>query len=263
MKLFLPLSPVILLLALSATQAQHPEKGPQQKIIDRVAFKQNIGEKLPTDIVFRNARGKPVELASLAPQRPVILLLAWFDCPHLCPTLLDQLAKATAALPFAASDYRVALVGIDPRATPADAAALTQRLRDRHGHIVDDWAVLTGTEKAIRSLAGRIGFHYSYDAQRDRYAHPAGLVVVAPGGTVSHYLLRIDAEQPDLRLALIDAGRGKLGSAVDRLLLRCYQFDPHSGRYNLAVIRLLQGAGALSVIALAVFLVRLRRRENS
>ncbi|MCW8127715.1 SCO family protein [Microbulbifer halophilus] len=263
MKAFSPLSPLILLLALSAAQAQHTEKGPQQKVLDSVRFEQNIGAALPADIVFRDARDKPVELASLAAQRPLILLLAWFDCPHLCPTLLEQLAKATAALPFDAGDYRVALVGIDPRTTPADARVLMKQLCDRHGRMIDNWTLLTGTEENIKKLADRIGFHYRYDAQRRSYAHPAGLVVVAPGGTVSHYLLRIEPEQPHLRLALIDAGRGKLGSAVDRLLLRCYQFDPHSGRYNLAVIRLLQGAGALSVIALAVFLVRLRGREKS
>lgn len=262
MKGLLALSTLLVLLALSAAQAQHTEKGPQQRILDRVAFTQNIGAALPEETLFRNPRGESVELASLAARRPLILLLAWFDCPHLCPTLLDQVARATAALPFDGGDYRVALVGIDPRATPANAAALARRLRQRHGQATADWEILTGEEKSIKKLAHRVGFHYHYDAERDSYAHPAGLVIVAPGGVISHYLLRIDAQQPDLRLALVDAGRGQLGSPVDRLLLRCYHFDPQSGRYNFAVIRLLQGTGVLSVIILAVLLVRLRRRER-
>ncbi|WP_250461802.1 SCO family protein [Microbulbifer litoralis] len=256
------LSPLFLLLALSPVQARplYSEQGPQQAVLDSVRFDQKIGAVLPPDTPFRNARGERVELTALAGERPLVLLLVWYDCPHLCPTLLEQLAKAAAALPFDPGDYSVALVGIDPRATPTDAADLARRLRERHGRTVDGWAVLTGTEKNIGTLADRIGFHYTYDARRDSYAHPAGLVVVAPGGTVSHYLLRIESR--DLRLALLEAGRGKLGSPVDQLLLRCYQFDPQGGRYNLAVMRLLQGAGAVSVVALAAMLVGLRRRER-
>lgn len=264
MKIIHPLSPLILLFALSAAQAQpqYTGKNPQQKILDRVAFTQNIGAALPRKTVFRNLRGEAIELTSLAAERPLILLLAWFDCPHLCPTLLDQLARATAALPFAASDYRVALVGIDPRATPASVTGLARRLRERHGRAISDWQFLTGDAAAIEKLARRIGFHYAYDAQRDSYAHPAGLVIVAPGGIISRYLLRIDPQKPDLRLALVDAGRGELGSPVDQLLLRCYQFDPHNGRYSFAVIRVLQITGGLFLLTMLALLFGLRRRER-
>lgn len=251
------IGPLLLLLA--------PVAGAQptaQKTLDAVAFKQRIGAPLPTTAKFRNTDGETVALAALAEQGPLILVLSWFECPHLCPMVLDQLAGAAGALPFAAGDYRVAVVSIDPRETPAEAEQLARRLRERHGQIASDWQLLTGSAAAIDNLADAVGFQYAYDAERDSYAHPAGLVVIATGGLVSRYLLRIERDAPDLRLALVDAGRGKLGSPVDQLLLRCYRFDPSNGRYSVAVMRLLQVAGGLSLLALGGLIVGLRRRER-
>ncbi|SDK36710.1 SCO family protein [Microbulbifer yueqingensis] len=263
MRVLRSLSPLVFLLALTAAQAEpRAADSPQQRILDQVAFDQRIGQSLPPSAAFRDAQGRVVELARLADGRPLLLVLAWFDCPHLCPTLLDQLAAATAALPFPATDYRVAVVNIDPRAGAPSGAALARRLARRHGEPLSGWYFLSGSAGGIRALADAVGFRYVYDAERDTYAHPAGLVVVAPGGTVNSYLLRLDALAPDLRLALVDAGRGRLGSPVDQLLLRCYQFDPHSGRYTLAVTRLLQVFGSLFVLGLAAYLLGLKRRRS-
>lgn len=250
----------LLLLSL-VIQAVAQPSSPQQQTLDRVAFEQRIGQPLPA-VHFLNARNENIELAALAQQKPLILVLSWFDCPHLCPMVLDRLAESASALPFAPDDYRVAVVSIDPRETPAQAAELLQRLSRRHGSIVDEWQLLTGVSAAIDTLAQAVGFHYTYDAARNSYAHPAGLVVVASGGPISRYLLRLDPAQPDLRLALVDAGRGRLGSPVDQLLLRCYHFDPQNGRYSFAVVRLLQIAGGLSVLALLALIVGLRRRDS-
>ncbi|WP_308364934.1 MULTISPECIES: SCO family protein [unclassified Microbulbifer] len=247
----------LLLLPVLAAEAQPTA----EKTLDAVAFNQRIGAPLPTT-AFRNANGEAMTLTALAEQGPLILVLSWFECPHLCPMVLDQLAGAAADLPFAAGDYRVAVVSIDPRETPAQAAQLARRLRERHGQIVSSWQLLTGGAAAVDTLADAVGFQYAYDAERDSYAHPAGLVVVATGGLVSRYLLRIERGQPDLRLALVDAGRGKLGSPVDQLLLRCYHFDPDTGRYSVAVMRLLQFGGGLSLFALGGLVIGLRRSER-
>jgi len=251
----------LLLLSL-AIQAIAQPSSPQQQTLDRVAFEQRIGQPLPA-VQFLNARNENIELARLAERKPLILALSWFNCPHLCPMLLDRLAESAGALPFAPGDYRVAVVSIDPRETPAQAAALLRRLRRRHGPVVDQWQLLTGNPAAIDKLAQAVGFHYAYDAARDSYAHPAGLVVVASGGPISRYLLRLEPSQPDLRLALVDAGQGRLGSPVDQLLLRCYHFDPQNGRYSFAAVRLLQIAGGLFVLALVALVVGLRRREQA
>lgn len=261
MNVFRPLASLALLLAVTGAPAQTTD-GPQQRLLDQVAFSQRIGQSLPQAARFRDARGNTVELGRLAAERPLVLVLAWFDCPHLCPTVLDHLARATAALPFDGDEYAVAVVNIDPRAGAASATGLADRLSRRHGRPLSGWHFLNGGAGQIRALANAVGFRYAYDAERDSYAHPAGLVIVAPGGVISSYLLRIEPEQPDLRLALVDAGNGRLGSAVDQLLLRCYHFDPQGGRYTLAVTRLLQVIGSLFVLAVAAYLVSLRRRRS-
>src|SRR5690606_1605423 len=125
--------------------------------------------------------GTPVRLGELA-DRPLVLMLAWFNCPNLCPMLLDRVAIATAGLPFATDAYRVVVVSIAPGEGSTDVRAVRERLRRTHGDTTDNWRLLTGEQSAIAALAQAIGFHYAYDAQRDRYAHPAGLVIVSPGG---------------------------------------------------------------------------------
>jgi protein SCO1/2 len=106
-----------------------------------------------------------------------------------------------------------------------------------------------------------VGFQYAYDQQDDRYAHPAGVVVVSPGGRINRYLFGLKPNTPDLKLGLLDASQGKLGSAVDQVVLRCYRFSPDSGQYNLAVVRLIQVVGSVFVVIMFGVIIWLWRRE--
>lgn len=234
----------------------------QRQILDAIAFEQHIGEILPANLRFREADGAPVQLGALTAGRPLVLILAWYSCPNLCSLVLDQVAVATSGLPFAADDYRVVVVSIAPAEGPADARRMRERLRGLHGVTIDNWHLLTGDKRAIDALAEAIGFHYVYDAERDRYAHPAGMVIVAPGGRISRYLFGLRPQSSDLRLALLDAGQGKLGSPVDQILLRCFRFDPETGQYSLAVMNVLRVAGGGTVLALGGLVFWLRRRER-
>lgn len=235
----------------------------QQDRLDSVAFTQRIGETLTTEGMFVNARDQPLSLPSLADDRPMILVMSWFNCPDLCPMVLDHLAVTTKDLGFPESGYQVAVVSIAPDETPGDARTLQRQLRQRHGEAVAGWQFLSGQARAIEATARSVGFNYSYDAERDRYAHPAGLVVIAPGGTISHYLFDIRPGIPDLKLALMEAAQGSLGNPVEQILLRCYRFDPETGQYNLAVIRLLQVVGGAFIGGLGVLIFFLRVRERS
>lgn len=234
----------------------------QQDRLESVAFVQRIGEPLTTEGRFVNANAEPLSLSALADDRPMIIVMSWFNCPDLCPMVLDHLAATTKDLGFPGSGYQVAVVSIAPDETPADARQLYQQLRQRHGETVTGWQFLSGEAKAIEATAQSVGFNYSYDAERDRYAHPAGLVVIATGGTISHYLFDIRPGIPDLKLALMEAAQGSLGSPVERVLLRCYRFDPETGQYNLAVIRLLQVVGGAFVggLGVLIFFLRVRKR---
>jgi protein SCO1/2 len=232
-----------------------------EKLLEDVAFQQRIGEPLPADALFRNSAGEPVRLSELAQGRPLLLLLSWFECPNLCPMMLEQLAESARALPFGPAEYKVAVVSIDPGESPAQARKVAQRMGQKYGSVTARWEFLSGEARAIDSVAGAVGFQYAYDQQDDRYAHPAGVVVVSPGGRINRYLFGLKPNTPDLKLGLLDASQGKLGSAVDQVVLRCYRFSPDSGQYNLAVVRLIQVVGSVFVVIMFGVIIWLWRRE--
>jgi protein SCO1/2 len=159
--------------------------------------------------------------------------------------------------------YVAVTVGIDPREGPADAAARKARLADGFPVARDGaWHFLTGTEGAVRRLAGAVGFRYTYDRAQDAYAHPTGIVVVTPTGEVSRYLFGMDYPARDVRLALVEASRGRLGGLTEHLLLACYRYDDKTGRYTPRVMAAVRAAGALTVLGMGFFLVLLRRAER-
>ncbi|SDL72146.1 protein SCO1/2 [Modicisalibacter muralis] len=238
-----------------------PEK--QQAMIEQVNYQQHIGAKLPSGLRFQDAEGNHLAFDSLIRDKPLILAMAWYNCPQLCPMLLDRIAAATENLPFDRDAYRVAVVSIAPDEGPADAQRIKHELHRRHGELTDGWHLLTGRKPAIDALANSLGFEYAYDEASGQYAHPAGLAIIAPGGTISQYLLGIRPATPDLRLALTKAGQGEIGSPVDRILLRCYRYDPETGEYTLAVMNLLRVAGGGTALALVGAVIWMRRREHS
>lgn len=233
-----------------------------EETLATVAFDQRIGSPLPRAALLSLEAGR-LTLAELSEDQPLVLVLSWFECPNLCPMVLDQLAAAARRLPFEPGDYQVAVVSIDPGEGAGEARTLKARLRAEHGAVVADWQFLWGDRQAIARLAETVGFRYAYDAADDRYAHPSGAVIATPGGRISHYLLQLRPEAPDLRLALMEASAGELGNPVQQALLRCYRFDPETGRYNLAVTRLVQVAGGVSLLGLSGLVFWLRRREVS
>lgn len=229
-----------------------------QQTLDAVDFKQRIGAQLPDDLQFVNAQGKKISLSTLSSDRPMVLAMVWYSCPSLCPMLLDQLARVTADLPFAANEYNLALVSIAPNETPAMARDLRERLRHEHGESVAAWHFLTGDKTQIDRLANAVGFEYAYDPEHGTYAHPAGLVVLEPGGRINRYLFGVDPDAPDVKLALLDAGKGELGNPVQQVLLRCYRYNPANGQYSVAIMEILQVVGVLFLIALVTLIVWVR-----
>lgn len=254
---------LLMLVALQAmAHSGHDAKTAEQRL-KQVAFEQRIGEPLPEDITFVDRHGEPITIGQLAGDKPMVLVMSWFDCPNLCPMLLGRLAEAAEKLSFGPDEYHVVTVSIDPGEGPGEARAVERRMASRNGELVANWRFLSGDQAAIDRLAEAVGFEYVYDAEHDRYAHPAGVVVIDPDGTINRYLFGIDPKAPDLRLALLDAGKGEVGSPVDQVVLRCYRFNVESGRYNLAVMRLLQASGGVFVGAMVVLFFWLRRRERS
>jgi protein SCO1 len=239
----------------------------QTKILDGVGFAQNLGAQAPMDASFRDETGKPVRLGDLFQGKPVVLALVYYKCPMLCTETLNGLVRALRALSFdAGKQFNLITVSFDPRETAELAAAKKSLYVERYGRAgaADGWSFLTGDEASIRRLAAAAGFRYAFDPNLDQYAHATGLVVLTPRGIISHYLYGVEYAAGDLRLALVEAAAGTIGSPVDRLLLYCYHYDPLTGKYGLLVTRVLRIAAALTVAFMAFMIFGLSaRREDS
>jgi protein SCO1/2 len=232
----------------------------RKKILDGVGFDQNLNAQLPMDLPFRDEAGRTVRFGELFQGKPVILVFVYYECPMLCTETLNGLVRAMRALSFdAGKQYNVVTVSFDPRETSALAAAKKKTYMERYGRPGDarGWFFLTGEASAIRRLTGASGFRYAFDADISQYAHATGLVVLTPHGRISRYLYGVEYAAGDLRLALVEAAEGTIGSPVDQFLLYCYHYDPLTGKYGLLVTRVLRMAGALTVVLMTAMIAGL------
>jgi len=230
-----------------------------------VGYDQRIGEQVPLDLAFRDEAGRNVRLGDYFDKKPVILVLAYYECPMLCDMVLQGVVTTLKPLTFdAGKEFDVVVASIDPGETPKMAAEQERKILARYGRAGGEagFHFLTGPQSSIDALTSAVGFRYVYERERDEYAHPAGLVMLTPGGRVSRYLFGIDFPPRDVRLGLIQSTEDKLGTAVDSLLLYCYHYNPAIGRYSTAVLNILRLAGGATVIGLAALVVVLRRRES-
>jgi protein SCO1/2 len=159
-------------------------------------------------------------------------------------------------------------VSFDPKETPALAAAKKRAYMlsyDKSEKGARGWHFLTGEEDAVRRLTEATGFRYAWDEETKQFAHPAGILVVAPDGTITHYLFGVEYSPRDLRLALVAAGRGEVGNPVDQVLLYCFQYDPERGRYSASILSILRLAGLTTVLAIAglITFVSIRGRRKA
>ncbi|HYC22388.1 MAG TPA: SCO family protein [Candidatus Bathyarchaeia archaeon] len=230
-----------------------------------VGFDQRLDEQVPLDLALRDESGAEVHLGDFFHGKPVVLSLAYFDCPMLCGVVLNGLAGALRTLSFdAGKEFEVLTVSFDPRDTPATAAGKKAAYLERYhrpgasagGHF------LTADPPAIDRLTKAAGFRYVWDARTNQFAHPTGVIVVTPDGRLARYLFGIDYGPRDLRLALVEASAGRVGTAADALLLYCYHYDPMTGRYGLLVMRTLRIAAVGTVVSLAAFIVLLIRLDR-
>jgi protein SCO1/2 len=240
------------------------------KALQGVGIDQKLDQRLPLDLAFRDETGKAVRLGDYFGDRPVLLTLAYYHCPMLCPMVLDGLVRSLRPLSLdLGRDFRAVTVSIDPKETPEQAAAKRAKLVAQYdrpstgsGAAADDWHFLVGDRDAVERLADAVGFHYTVDAANDQFAHTAALMVLTPDGRLSRYLYGIDYTPRDVRLALVEASEGKIGTLADQLLLFCFHYDPTTGRYGAAAMTSLRVAGVLTLALLVGFIATQLRRER-
>lgn len=244
--------------------AQAPVDG-RPPILRQVSIEQRLGQPLPLDLTFRDEAGRAVRLGDYFGKRPVVLVLAYYNCPMLCTQVLNGLLSAMRVVSFDASrEYEVVTVSFDPRDKPSDARAKKTPYVSRYGRpgAAAGWHFLTGEKPAIDALTEAVGFRYAWDEKIGQFAHASAIYVATPEGRLSRYIYGIEYAPRDLRLALVEASQGKIGTAVDQLLLYCYHYDPAAGRYSAAVMNMVRLAGVVFVLVLSTFLFLMWRREK-
>jgi len=248
--------------AASAPTQAHPHLPP---LFREVGFEQRLNEEVPLDLTFRDEAGRTVSLREYSGSRPVILVPVYYSCTTLCPILLDGLARGLRPVSLnAGKDFEVIAVSFNPRETPGQAAARKEHVLTRYGRpgAANGWHFLVGTEASIQPLMKAIGFRYAYDATTDQYAHAVGIVVLTPQGKIARYFYGIDYPPRDLRLGLVEAAGGRIGTPIDQVLLMCYHYDPLTGQYGLIVMNVVRLAGLATLLALGAFIVVMVRRDR-
>jgi protein SCO1/2 len=230
-----------------------------------VGFDQKLNQQVPADLRFCDETGKAVTLGDYFTDKPVIFVLAYYRCPMLCTEVLNGLVKGMIDVPFEPGrDYRVITVSFDPREKPDLAVAKKKTYVERLARPGADegWHFLTGDAENIRKLTDAVGFRYGYDTQTDQFAHASGIMVLTPAGRISRYFYDIQFPGRDLRLGLVEASQGKIGSSVDQVLLYCFHYDPRVGKYGAAIMNIVRLVGLLSFLGVCTLVTLLWLEER-
>lgn len=250
----------------SAQDAEpHPTDNVLPERLKSVGFDQRLNNQIPGDIGFTDEAGRKVELGEFINRgKPVIVTMNYYECPTLCPVQLDTLMASLEDVKYEiGKDFTVVSVSVDPEETPKLARGLEQKLerRSTKPELAEGWAFLTGSAGSIRALANDLGVGYAYDPKHDEYLHPAGLTMLTPQGKVSRYLFGIDYTKRDIEFGLLESSQGKVGNLVDKIMIRCYRYDPTNGRYGPFALGLVRLGGIVTLLSMGTYMGVMWRRD--
>ncbi|MFQ5498918.1 MAG: SCO family protein [Candidatus Zixiibacteriota bacterium] len=257
------------LLAPGSAQAQIVRDSvPQLQAIDVI---DHAGDYIPLDLTFTDEAGSQITLKELFRDgRPVLLTLGYYECPMLCNLVLNGLTSSVSKLAWTpGEEFQIVTVSIDPTEIPDLAAAKKKNYWAELTSSADDagWRFLVGEESQSKALADAVGFQYYYDKTQDQYAHPGVVFVLTGKGKISRYLYGIEYKPNDLKLSLLEAAEGKIGTPMEKLILYCYHYDPDAGAYVVFASNVMRLGGALTLALMVAILgtlwIRERRRKVS
>jgi protein SCO1/2 len=241
--------------------------GEKPRDLDDVRIDQKLDGLLPLDAKFRDEHGNEVRLGDYFGSKPVVLALVYYSCPMLCNQVLNGMTSGLDVLKSLSigKEFEVVTVSFDPRETPD----LAREKKDtylswyKRDGAADGWHFLTGDQTNIDRLTEAAGFYYKWDSKTNQFIHASGIMIATSDGKLARYFYGIEYAPKDLRLGLVEASAGKIGSPVDQLLLYCYHYDPSSGKYGAAVMNLMRFGAVLTLIAIMAMFVVFRLRGAS
>jgi len=233
--------------------------------LQKIDVIEHLGESIPLDLEFKNDEGRTVLLEDYFHQgKPVLLTLAYYRCPMLCGLVLNGLTKGVKELDFLpGQQFQMITVSINPKESYTLAAAKKKTHLESLNKPVkkSSWVFLTDSTDNTKKLADVLGFIYHYVEERDEYAHPAVTFVLTEDGIISRYLYGIEYKEADLRLSLLEASQGEIGTTLDRIILYCFHYDPDAGGYVLFAGNLMRIGGVITVLIIGTVLFVLWRKE--
>ena len=249
-----------------SSDAQLNQKKPSQ--LEDVGVEERLGEQIPLDLTFANARGDSIKLQELFTNgKPVLLNPVYYECPQLCSMIKEAIFKGVKDLKWSpGTEYNIVTFSFDPSEKTALAAENRKRFLnklDRKG-AGEGWHFLTGKKENIDKLTEAVGFNMRR-LQNGQYAHGAAIMFLSPDGVITRYLYGLKFDEFNLRNALYDAADGNIGSAAEQVLLYCYQYDADSNTYVPVAWKIMQVGGFATMLILGIFLgfMWLRHRHSN
>ena len=232
--------------------------------LKNVGFDPQLNAQIPLDLPFVDENGSNVQLRDYFKQKPVVLAFVYYGCPMLCNQVEQGVVGALRMLSFTPGrDYEVVFVSFDPRESPDMAAQKKKSALDhfRRPETAAGWHFLTGTKESIDAATKAANFRYSFDTKTNLFAHASGIMLLTPDGRISRYFYGVEYPGRDMRLGLVDASAGKIGTPIDHVLLFCYQYDPSSATYSASILKIIRLGGILTVLGIVGGILIFRRRD--
>ena len=234
-------------------------------VVDKIGIDENLGGQINLDLKFKDELGEEISLGKYFVDKPVFMLLIYYECPTLCNLHLNALMTTLSNFEWNVGEkFEFVAVSIDPDESPKLASKKLDSYLKEYGkpETRDGWHFLTGDEANIKELASQIGFKYAWDPREQQWAHTAAAYILTPKGKISYYHYGLDVQPKVLRLSLVEAAENKIGNIVDRMILFCLQYDPDKKTYAFYAFNIMRLGGILTIIILAIYLFRFWRKEN-
>jgi len=249
----------------SGPPKQQPAASGKPKLLENVSIDQRLNEQVPLDLTFRDEAGNTVKLGDYFGSKPVVLSLVYYSCPQLCNQVLNGLTSSLSTVKDfnIGREYNVVTISFDAREKPELAAKKKATYVEwyRREGVREGWHFLTGDQDQIDRLTEAVGFHYNWDPASQQFVHASGVMLLTPQGKLSRYFYGIEYAARDLRLGLVEASEGKIGSPVDKVLLYCFHYDPEQGKYGFVVMNLIRLGGAITLVGVAALMFVMRRKN--
>lgn len=235
--------------------------------VENLDIEEHLGEDLDLNLMFTNEEGQSVPLSTYFNKgKPVLLNLVYFECPSLCNFHLNGLTEVFKTLDWSIGEkYDVVTISFEAKEGHELAKSKKESYVKAYGRVSakESWHFLTGSEASIQKIAQQVGFKFRWNEEQKEWAHPAAAYIITPEGKISRYLYGIGFDSKTLKLSLLEAANGKIGTIVDRFMMFCYKYDPNKKSYGFYAFNLMRVAAGLTVIILFItmgsFWIRQRR----